>query len=111
MSGYSHFQHLKNTAGYAASKGVPLPTLAVAVTGIMMMLGGAGILLGAWVEYSIFLLSVFLVCVTFKMHQYWKVMDPMQKMGEQINFQKNLGLLGAILMLLAVPLEAWTSLL
>jgi len=37
------------------------------------------------------------------MHRYWEVADQIEKMGEQINFYKNLGLIGAILMLLAIP--------
>ena len=78
--------------------------MAVFATGLMLLLSGAGILLGVYVEYAVLLLSVFLVGVTFKMHQYWKVSDPMQRMGERVNFYKNLGLLGGVLMLLAIPL-------
>jgi hypothetical protein len=40
------------------------------------------------------------------MHQFWKVADPMARMGEEINFYKNMGLTGAILMLLAIP-QPW----
>ena len=104
MSGYNHFKNLNMLTGYAQSKGVPLPKVAVFATGLMLLLSGAGILLGVYVEYAVLLLSVFLVGVTFKMHQYWKVSDPMQRMGERVNFYKNLGLLGGVLMLLAIPL-------
>ncbi len=45
-----------------------------------------------------------MLVTTFKMHQYWKVTDAGMKMGEEINFKKNLALLGALLMLLAIPL-------
>ena len=104
MSGYNHLKNLNMLTGYAQSKGVPLPKVAVFATGLMLLLSGAGILLGVYVEYAVLLLSVFLVGVTFKMHQYWKVSDPMQRMGERVNFYKNLGLLGGVLMLLAIPL-------
>ena len=33
------------------------------------------------------------------MHNFWSVQDPQQKMGDQINFFKNMALLGAALML------------
>jgi uncharacterized membrane protein YphA (DoxX/SURF4 family) len=102
MSGYNHFAHLKNNAGYAESKGVPMPREAVMLTGLMMVLGGLGILLGVYIGLSVLLLSVFLIVTTLKMHQYWKVTDPMMRMGEQINFTKNFALLGAILMLLSI---------
>jgi len=104
MSGFNHFVTLEGSAGYAASKGVPMPKLAVVVTGLMMLLGGLGILLGVYVQCAVLLLSLFLLGTLVKMHKYWEVTDPMQKMGERINFYKNLGLLGAIIMLLAIPL-------
>ena len=103
MSGYAHFKNLQSYSGYAQSKGVPMPKLAVAVTGFMLILGGLGVILGAWVNLSVLLLSIFLVLVTPKMHAYWKITDPMQQMGERVNFYKNLALLGAVLMLLAIP--------
>jgi len=104
MSGYNHFKNLGMLTGYAQSKGVPMPKAAVLLTGAMMFLGGLGILLGAYIELSVLLLSVFLVIATFQMHQYWKIPDQMARMGEEINFKKNLALLGALLIILAVPL-------
>ena len=104
MSGLNHFQHLEMMAGYAQSKGVPKPKEAVMLTGAMMLLGGLGILLGVYIQLSIFLLAAFLLGVSFKMHVYWKITDQMAKMGEEINFKKNMALLGALLILLAIPL-------
>jgi putative oxidoreductase len=104
MSGYNHFKALGMLTGYAQSKGVPMPKESVVLTGVMMFLGGLGILLGVYQGFSILLLSVFLLVATFKMHQYWKESDPTAKMNEQIHFYKNLGLLGAVLMLLVIPL-------
>lgn len=107
MNAYNHFKNHAGLTGYAQSKGVPMPKVAVLVTGLMLLLGGAGILFGVWLQFAILLLSIFLIGTTFKMHQYWKISDPMQRMGERINFYKNLGLLGSILILVAVPAAAW----
>jgi uncharacterized membrane protein YphA (DoxX/SURF4 family) len=104
MSGWNHFQHHGMLTGYAQSKGVMMPGPMVWLTGLMMFLGGVGILWGIYVVYSIYLLAIFLIITTLKMHQYWKVTDQMSRMGEEINFKKNLALLGAVLMLLAIPL-------
>lgn len=103
MSGYGHFKHLEANTGYAQMKGVPMAKASVVITGLMMLLGGAGILLGVYVQISVFLLTVFLLGTLVKMHRYWEVTEPMARMGERINFYKNLGLLGAILMLLFIP--------
>ena len=104
LAGINHFRNLAGTAGYAASKGVPFPKVAVIGTGLLLLLGGLGIVLGLYVRFAILLLVVFLIPVTFKMHQFWKVQDPMQKMGERINFEKNIALAGAALAYLFIAL-------
>lgn len=104
MSGYNHFKNLGMLTGYAQSKRVPIPKIAVLVTGLMLFLGGLGIFLGVYVQLSVLLLSLFLIGTLVKMHRYWEVSDPMARMSEYVNFYKNLGLLGAILILLAIPL-------
>lgn len=110
MSGLNHFKHLGMLTGYAQSKGVPMPKESVMLTGLMMLLGGLGILLGVYVQLSVLLLSVFLAVTSFKMHQFWKITDQGARMGEEVNFKKNLALLGALLMLLMVPLPWVVSL-
>jgi uncharacterized membrane protein YphA (DoxX/SURF4 family) len=102
MSGYNHFKNLKMLTGYAASKGVPMAREAVLLTGLMLVLGGLGILLWVSVSFSILVLGIFLLVTTFQMHQFWKVADPMARMGEEINFKKNLAILGALLLVLAI---------
>lgn len=103
MNAYNHFKNHEALTGYAQSKGVPMASLAVYVTGAMLGLGGLGILFGVRTGFAVFLLAVFLIGTTFQMHQYWKVSDPMMQMGERVNFYKNLGLLGGLLMTLAIP--------
>ncbi len=102
-NGVNHLKNLKAMTPYAASKGVPMPQVAVVVTGLMLLLGGLGILLGVYIELSVLLLVLFLIGTLIKMHTYWTVADPMMRMGENVNFYKNLALIGALLMLLAIP--------
>lgn len=108
MSGYNHFKNLGMLAGYAGSKGVPMPKQAVMLTGLMLLLGGLGILLGVYIQLSVLLIAIFLIVTTLQMHQFWKVTDQMARMGEEVNFKKNLALLGAVLMLLMIPLS-WVA--
>jgi uncharacterized membrane protein YphA (DoxX/SURF4 family) len=106
MSGFNHFKNHAGLTGYAASKGVPSPSLAVHVTGILLLIGGLGVLLGVYIEWAALALAVFFIPVTFIMHAYWKDTDPGMKMANQINFWKNLALLGAALLLLSIP-QPW----
>ena len=101
MSGYSHFAKLKMMAGYTQSKGVPAANVAVAVTGLLLLIGGISTLFNFYPEIGLIALIVFLVPVTFTMHAFWKVQDPMARMGERVNFTKNLAILGGALLLLS----------
>ena len=100
----SGLMHLKNTgmmSGYAQSKGVPVPTLAVLGSGLLILLGGLSVLLGVWPDLGSLLILAFLVPTAYSMHDFWKQTDPTIRRGEQVNFVKNISLAGASLMLFA----------
>ena len=103
MNAWNHFKNLESLTGYAQYKGVPSPRSAVFVSGVLLMLGGIGVVFGIAPEASLALLIIFLVPVSFKMHAVWKETDPNAKMMEQIQFMKNMALVGVLLMLYAVP--------
>jgi uncharacterized membrane protein YphA (DoxX/SURF4 family) len=98
-AGWNHFRNRKMLAGYAGMKGVPLPMAAILGTGVLLSLGGLSVLTGLYPYAGLAMLAVFLIGVTPKMHDYWNVKDPMQRMGERVNFLKNTALLGAVLAL------------
>ena len=102
-NGLNHIIKNRVLAGYAQSKGVPAPRFMVYFSGLFIFLGGLGVLLGAYMEWSAALIAIFLVVVSFKMHNFWAMTDPMQKMMEMVQFTKNMALLGAALMLAALP--------
>lgn len=102
LSGVKHFMHLEMLTGYAASKKMPTPKFAIVVTGIMMLFGGLGVLFQFELVWSYGLLIAFLVLAAFMMHPYWKDSDASTKMSNRINFEKNLGLAAALLMLLVL---------
>jgi uncharacterized membrane protein YphA (DoxX/SURF4 family) len=95
-------------AGFTGSKGVPSPKLAVMVSGLMIILGGVSILLGVRPHIGIALVTAFLVPVTLLMHRYWKHTDPMMRINDQVNFMKNVAILGASWMLLMMP-QPWPN--
>ncbi len=99
MSGIQHLTNLKMMSQYAASQKVPAPTVAVAVTGLMLLAGGLSILLGVQVQLGTFLLVVFLIPTAFIMHRFWGIADPMQAAGQRAQFMKNITLAGAALLI------------
>lgn len=106
ISGVNHFTKMNSYKPYAASKGVPAPGVAVAFSGLLILLGGLSVLLGFWPYIGLLLIVVFLLGTTPKMHNFWGVSDPTAKMGEQVNFMKNVALLGAALAMAAIP-QPW----
>lgn len=103
-SAYNHFANLKSLTGYAGSKGVPMPKVAVVATGVVLLLGGVSILTGMWIFIGLTLLALFLLVTSIMMHPFWKITDPAMRMGEQINFTKNIALMGALLMIMALAM-------
>jgi uncharacterized membrane protein YphA (DoxX/SURF4 family) len=108
FNGLNHFLQLGFMAGFAEMKGVPAPTVAVALTGVLLLAGGLSIVLGAKPRAGIALLVVFLLPTSVVMHDFWTVPDPMQRVVEMTSFMKNMALAGAALMLLAIP-EPWLA--
>jgi putative oxidoreductase len=102
FSGYNHLANVGMMAQYTASQGVPAPQLAVVVTGVMLLVGGLSILLGWQVKVGALLLVLFLVPVSFFMHRFWGVADPMVAQNQMGHFFKNITLAGAALMIYAL---------
>src|SRR5262245_62686143 len=102
-NGVNHFINTATLAGFAASKGVPMPEVAVMAAGLLMLAGGLSILFGLWPHIGSLCIALFLLVVTPAMHNFWAATDPAQRMSDMINFMKNGALLGSTLMLYGVP--------
>ncbi len=103
MAGFNHFARLNMMAGYAKMKRTPAPTLAVGGTGVLLLLGGASLLLGFHPTIGVILLAIFLLPISFMIHNFWTIQDPQAKMNEMVQFQKNIAILGLLLMTLLIP--------
>jgi putative oxidoreductase len=100
MSGINHFRNLGMMSGYAGSKNAPFPRLAVIGTGVMLVVGGASVLLGIVPIVGLTVLILFLLSTLVTMHDFWNLKDPQQRAAEQIAFLKNVALIGASLALM-----------
>jgi uncharacterized membrane protein YphA (DoxX/SURF4 family) len=103
LGGINHFMNLGMMSGFVASKGVPAGKIAIIFSGLLIIVGGLCIVLGCRPEIGVLCIVVFLVPVTFMMHPYWQETDMMQGINQRVNFQKNIALLGAALLLLFIP--------
>jgi uncharacterized membrane protein YphA (DoxX/SURF4 family) len=102
-NGINHFQNRAAMTGYAAYKGLPMPSLSILGSGLWLVLSGLSVMLGIRPEVGLIMAAIFLAGVTPVMHNFWTATDANARMADSINFQKNLALLGAALVMLALP--------
>ncbi len=96
MAAPGHFT--SKTIAFAASKGVPMASIAVPLSGVIAFLGGLSILLGYKAKFGAWLIVLFLVPVTIMIHNFWTIADPVQAQIQHVNFMKNLSMLGGALL-------------
>jgi uncharacterized membrane protein YphA (DoxX/SURF4 family) len=107
-SGISHLQNRKSMAAYARAKGVPQPELAVTLSAVPLLLGGASLLLGVKPKLGAAALLGFLAGVSPIMHDFWRDEDPQARMNNMVMFMKNVALAGGALALMGVE-EPWEA--
>ena len=107
-NGINHLRQAKSMGPYAESKGVPSGELAVELTAIPLIAGGASILLGVKPKLGALAILGFLAGVSPVMHDFWSQDDPNQKMNQMVNFMKNMALAGGALALMGVD-EPWEA--
>ena len=103
LGGVNHFTNLGMMSGYAGSKGVPAAKAGVALSGLLIIVAGALVIIGTHIRIAAACIIIFLVPVTYLMHDFWNEKDMMGRINQQVNFQKNLALLGAALMMVMIP--------
>ena len=100
LSGFGKITGFAGTAGYMASKGLPMVDLLLAIT-IVIELGGAlMIIAGFKARLAALALFLWMIPVTFIFHNFWAVPAD-QAMIQQIMFMKNLAIMGAMLYIAA----------
>jgi putative oxidoreductase len=108
MNGINHLRHADQMAPYAKQKGVPKPDLAVKLSAVPLLIGGASLLLGIKPKLGAMAILGFLVGVTPTMHDFWRNEDPAERQNNEIQFMKNLALAGGALALMGVE-EPWEA--
>jgi len=107
FTGLNHFTDLDTMAGYAEFKGLPAPRFSVVASGLVLVLGGVGLVVGAYPVLAAGALAGFLLVSAVTMHDFWSVDDPEEKQNEMTSFLKNVYGAGAAVVLLAVGCTAW----
>src|SRR5215470_11488603 len=87
-SGFSKLTGFAGTAGYIASKGVPLPEVAAGIAVLIELGGGLAIMAGWMTRWVAAAIIVFLIVISPIFHNFW-TMEGAARMTNQIMFMKN----------------------
>lgn len=99
-SGFSKIGGFGGTAGYIASKGLPMASLIAALTILVELGGGLAVAFGFLTRWAALALAIFSLLAGLIFHAYWAVPAD-QVMNMQIHFWKNVSIAGGFLMLAA----------
>lgn len=92
---------------YATAVHLPAAKILVPCAGALILLGGLSILFGYKAKLGALLIVIFLVPVTFTMHQFWAATGAAH--GAQLqNFLRNMCLLGAALLITQFGAGPWS---
>jgi putative oxidoreductase len=100
ISGFNKIMGFGGTTGYISSKGLPLPEVLAIITILIELGGGLAIVFGLKTRWAALAMIVFLIVITPIFHNFWAVAAE-QRMGQLINFQKNIAILGGMIVLYA----------
>ncbi|MES2559831.1 MAG: DoxX family protein [Bacteroidota bacterium] len=92
-----HFS--QQTIAYAHSHGVPMASVLVPFSGILAFAGALSIISGYHAKWGAWLIVLFLIPVTFTMHNFWTIADPMARQLQLTMFMKNISMLGGALLI------------
>ena len=101
LAGLSKLGGLEGTAGYIASKGLPMAQL-LAIATAALEVGAAVMLIVGWqARWAALALAAFTLLATVLFHNYW-AMPADQQMMQQLMFMKNLAVSGGLLVVFAL---------
>ncbi len=93
--------NFSNVVQDMAAAGVPFPTFALMGAIVFLLAGSVSVALGYRARFGALLLLLFLIPATYYFHAPWKAAAPAEVTQQTIHLLKNLGLMGAMLLIMA----------
>ncbi|HXX45861.1 MAG TPA: DoxX family protein [Candidatus Acidoferrales bacterium] len=84
--------------GMLAAKHFPMPAAALGVALVIELVGGLAILLGLFTRFTSWILFLYLIPTTLLFHNFW-AFQGMDRLDPMIHFEKNLAIMGGLLIL------------
>lgn len=106
-SGFQKIGAFAGTAGYIASKGLPLPEVGAAIAIIVELGAGIALILGFKARWAALALAIFTVAASVLFHNYW-TMPADKQFIDMLMFWKNLAITGGMLFVFAFGAGGWS---
>jgi putative oxidoreductase len=88
--------------------GIQQPKIMLAGAIVFLILGSVSLIVGFYARFGALLLLVFLIAASYYFHAFWKLPAGPDQMREQINFMKNVALMGTMVFIMANGAGAWS---
>jgi putative oxidoreductase len=106
-SGWGKVMDLHTFAATMPSRG-GLPVWLGYVAGPVEVVGGAAVMLGWYTRWAALLMLIFTVFATFSSHRYWEFTEAAARRAQDINFYKNVAIMGGFFFLMVSGGGRWS---
>lgn len=106
-SGFQKIGGFAGTAGYIASKGLPLPEVGAAIAIAVEIVAGIALIVGFKARWAALALAIFTLATALLFHNYWTLPADKQFV-DMLMFWKNLAITGGLLIVFAFGAGGWS---
>jgi putative oxidoreductase len=107
LSGISKITGFAMEEGYVVARHLPLPAVALTIALVVELAGGLALLAGWFTKFTAWILFLYMIPTTFLFHNFW-AMQGNDRYDNTIHFQKNLAIMGGLLILAAFGAGAYS---
>lgn len=97
LSGITKVMNFSGMVAFMASKGMPMPNVMIAGALVVEILGALCLITGFQTRIAALIMFLYLIPATLMFHNFWAMQGAMRA-DNQINFLKNLAIMGGLLM-------------
>jgi putative oxidoreductase len=98
LGGLSKIGAFSMYAGFVAVAHLPLPKVSLAIAIVIELLGGLAILVGLYTRFTAWVVFLYLIPTTILFHNFWAFQGA-ARIENLVNFEKNLAIMGGLLIL------------
>jgi putative oxidoreductase len=107
LSGISKITAFAMEEGYVVARHLPLPAVALTIALVIELAGGLAVLAGWCTKFTAWILFLYMIPTTFLFHNFW-AMQGADRYDNTIHFEKNLAIMGGLLILAAFGAGAYS---